>query len=42
VLWGSQANYDSKECTGLVGIENQGATCYMNSLMQVGVGVGVV
>ena len=27
-------NYDSKEATGMVGILNQGATCYMNSLLQ--------
>eukprot|EP01088_Endostelium_zonatum_P000929 TRINITY_DN11203_c0_g1_i1.p1 TRINITY_DN11203_c0_g1~~TRINITY_DN11203_c0_g1_i1.p1 ORF type:complete len:1256 (-),score=407.98 TRINITY_DN11203_c0_g1_i1:170-3937(-) len=26
--------YDSKKETGFVGVENQGATCYMNSLLQ--------
>ncbi|CAI9095951.1 OLC1v1031998C1 [Oldenlandia corymbosa var. corymbosa] len=26
--------YDSKKETGFVGLENQGATCYMNSLLQ--------
>ena len=26
--------YDSKEATGYVGLRNQGATCYMNSLLQ--------
>ncbi|KAI7885334.1 cysteine proteinase [Lichtheimia hyalospora FSU 10163] len=34
-LWkGSFENYDSKEQTGFVGLKNQGATCYMNSLFQ--------
>ena len=28
------ANYDSKAVTGFVGLKNQGATCYMNSLLQ--------
>eukprot|EP00040_Diaphanoeca_grandis_P020566 m.109383 g.109383 ORF g.109383 m.109383 type:complete len:1075 (+) comp27952_c0_seq2:248-3472(+) len=32
--WGLDANYDSKQKTGMVGISNQGATCYMNSLLQ--------
>ncbi|XP_023157799.1 ubiquitin carboxyl-terminal hydrolase 13 isoform X3 [Zea mays] len=27
-------NYDSKRMTGYVGLKNQGATCYMNSLLQ--------
>jgi hypothetical protein len=27
-------NYDSKKVTGFVGLKNQGATCYMNSLLQ--------
>lgn len=27
-------NYDSKVETGCVGLKNQGATCYMNSLLQ--------
>ncbi|KAF0694514.1 Aste57867_14596 [Aphanomyces stellatus] len=27
-------NYDSKQATGMVGLKNQGATCYMNSLLQ--------
>lgn len=26
--------YDSKKMTGYVGLKNQGATCYMNSLLQ--------
>jgi len=28
------SNYDSKKETGYVGLRNQGATCYMNSLLQ--------
>ncbi|KAL5221469.1 hypothetical protein ABZP36_026182 [Zizania latifolia] len=28
------SNYDSKKETGYVGLKNQGATCYMNSLLQ--------
>jgi len=28
------ALYDSKTETGFVGLKNQGATCYMNSLLQ--------
>ncbi|MBI1572468.1 hypothetical protein IOK37_27175, partial [Escherichia coli] len=27
-------SYDSKKETGFVGLKNQGATCYMNSLLQ--------
>eukprot|EP00466_Bigelowiella_natans_P007572 jgi/Bigna1/45604/e_gw1.130.10.1 len=30
----SRPLYDSKEHTGFVGLKNQGATCYMNSLLQ--------
>lgn len=34
VLWHNFANYDSKKMTGYVGLKNQGATCYLNSLLQ--------
>ncbi|KAG1052933.1 hypothetical protein G6F43_004949 [Rhizopus delemar] len=34
VLWHNFINYDSKKTTGYVGLHNQGATCYMNSLFQ--------
>lgn len=34
VLWHNFIDYDSKIETGRVGIKNQGATCYMNSLLQ--------
>lgn len=34
VLWHKFIDYDSKEETGFVGLNNQGATCYMNSLLQ--------
>jgi ubiquitin carboxyl-terminal hydrolase 7 len=34
VLWHSFINYDSKKETGMVGLKNQGATCYLNSLLQ--------
>ncbi|KAJ3218779.1 hypothetical protein HDU67_004027 [Dinochytrium kinnereticum] len=34
VLWHNFINYDSKKETGYVGLKNQGATCYMNSLLQ--------
>ncbi|KAI9493559.1 hypothetical protein BDB00DRAFT_883062 [Zychaea mexicana] len=34
VLWHNFTNYDSRKETGYVGIKNQGATCYMNSLLQ--------
>ncbi|KAL1956846.1 hypothetical protein VTO42DRAFT_6796 [Malbranchea cinnamomea] len=34
VLWHSFQNYNSKKETGMVGLRNQGATCYLNSLLQ--------
>ena len=34
VLWHNLQNYDSKKETGMVGLKNQGATCYLNSLLQ--------
>lgn len=34
VLWHNFHNYDSKTMTGYVGLKNQGATCYLNSLLQ--------
>lgn len=34
VLYSDFRDYDSKKITGYVGIENQGATCYLNSLLQ--------
>lgn len=34
VLWHNFTNYDSKKETGFVGLKNQGATCYLNSLLQ--------
>ncbi|MCJ1395349.1 hypothetical protein MMC18_008233 [Xylographa bjoerkii] len=34
VLWHNFNNYDSKIETGMVGLKNQGATCYLNSLLQ--------
>jgi len=34
VLWHNFTNYDSKKETGYVGLRNQGATCYLNSLIQ--------
>lgn len=34
VLWHTFNNYDSKKETGYVGLKNQGATCYLNSLLQ--------
>lgn len=34
VLWHNFVNYDSKKETGFVGMKNQGATCYLNSLLQ--------
>lgn len=33
-LWNSLTNYDSKVNAGYVGLTNQGATCYLNSLLQ--------
>ena len=33
-LWHSFINYNSKKETGYVGLKNQGATCYLNSLLQ--------
>lgn len=32
--WGLKALYDSRAKTGMVGLENQGATCYLNSVLQ--------
>jgi ubiquitin carboxyl-terminal hydrolase 7 len=34
VLWHNFRDYDSRRHTGYVGLRNQGATCYMNSLLQ--------
>lgn len=35
VLWHKlEDDYDSKQATGYVGLNNQGATCYLNSLLQ--------
>lgn len=34
VLWHNFLRYDSKRVTGYVGLRNQGATCYLNSLLQ--------
>ncbi|ODV89308.1 hypothetical protein CANCADRAFT_137158 [Tortispora caseinolytica NRRL Y-17796] len=34
VLWHNFINYDSRQVTGYVGLRNQGATCYLNSLVQ--------
>ncbi|KAJ2524768.1 ubiquitin-specific protease ubp15 [Coemansia sp. RSA 2049] len=34
VLWHNFYNYNSRKHTGFVGLKNQGATCYMNSLLQ--------
>ena len=34
VMWHNFEGYDSKKETGMVGLKNQGATCYLNSLIQ--------
>ncbi|KDR74843.1 hypothetical protein GALMADRAFT_227212 [Galerina marginata CBS 339.88] len=34
VLWHNFLNYNSKKATGFVGLRNEGATSYMNSLLQ--------
>lgn len=34
MLWHDFVGYDSKQKTGYVGLANQGATCYLNSLLQ--------
>lgn len=34
VLWHNMSNYNSKKATGFTGLKNQGATCYLNSLLQ--------
>ncbi|ODV82424.1 uncharacterized protein CANTADRAFT_44255 [Suhomyces tanzawaensis NRRL Y-17324] len=34
VLWHNFGDYDSKKAAGYVGLNNQGATCYLNSLLQ--------
>eukprot|EP00127_Corallochytrium_limacisporum_P005023 Clim_evm19s197 gene=Clim_evmTU19s197 len=34
LIYHDYSNYDSKKATGYVGLKNQGATCYMNSLLQ--------
>ena len=34
VLWHNFDGYDSKKETGMIGLKNQGATCYLNSLLQ--------
>ncbi|SCU86930.1 LANO_0C09604g1_1 [Lachancea nothofagi CBS 11611] len=34
VMWHNFLNYDSKKLTGYIGFKNQGATCYLNSLLQ--------
>lgn len=33
-MFNNAANWDSRKHTGFVGFKNQGATCYMNSLLQ--------
>lgn len=34
VLWHNMRNYNSKRATNFTGLKNQGATCYLNSLLQ--------
>lgn len=34
VLWHNLQHWDSKAKTGYIGLKNQGATCYLNSLIQ--------
>ncbi|KAL6928829.1 hypothetical protein ACO0SA_002159 [Hanseniaspora valbyensis] len=34
VTWHTFKNYDSKKTTNYIGFQNQGATCYLNSLLQ--------
>lgn len=34
VLWREMSSYNSKSATGFTGLKNQGATCYLNSLLQ--------
>lgn len=34
VLWHTFEGWDSRQRTGFNGIKNQGATCYLNSLVQ--------
>ena len=34
VLWHNFEGYDSKKETNMIGLKNQGATCYLNSLLQ--------
>lgn len=34
VTWHTFKNYDSKKITNYIGFRNQGATCYLNSLLQ--------
>ena len=34
IIFSRITSYDSKKETGHVGLKNQGATCYMNSLLQ--------
>ncbi|KAI8905738.1 cysteine proteinase [Powellomyces hirtus] len=34
VMWHKFENWDSRAKTGFVGLKNQGATCYMNSVLQ--------